>query len=145
MPPINILVFNGYGMNKFQKRLSKNMKKSPRHCVIVGDGFGHIDDIAALFDTVFLLESSITKREKNIIMRKEVQGVFDLRDVGAIFVDYDKKHVIDHLSPLLSKENPDVFVEKQEVLEREYTKILYQLKYRAIAQLGGYHQWSVMP
>lgn len=132
-------------MNKFQKRLSKNIKKSPIHCVVVGNGFGHIDDFIELFDTVFLLESSLDIREKNVILRQEIQGVFNLSDVGGIFVDYDKKHVIDYLSPLLSKQNPDVFVEHDDVLEREYTKVLYQLKYRAIAQLGGYHQWSVMP
>jgi hypothetical protein len=132
-------------MNKFQKRLSKNMKKSPIHCVVVGNGFGHIDDFLELFNTVFLLESTLDMKAINLISREETQGVFNLSDVGAVFLDYDKKHMIDSLSPLLSKQNPDVFIEKDDVIEREYSKVLYQLRYRAIAQLGGYHQWSVMP
>ena len=132
-------------MNKFQKRLSKNMKKSPIHCVVVGNGFRHIDDFLELFNTVFLLESTLDMKAINLISREETQGVFNLSDVGAVFLDYDKKHMIDSLSPLLSKQNPDVFIEKDDVIEREYSKVLYQLRYRAIAQLGGYHQWSVMP
>jgi len=132
-------------MNKFQKRIAKNIKKSPIHCVVVGNGFGHIEDFLGLFDTVFLLESTLTIKAKNLIQREEISGVFNLRDVGGIFLDRDRQHVIDHLSPLLSKFNPDVFIEGNDVIERQYSKVLYQLKYRAVAQLGECHQWSVMP
>jgi hypothetical protein len=132
-------------MNKFQKRISKNIKKSPIHCVVVGNGFGHIEDFLGLFDTVFLLESSLDMKAKNLIQREEISGVFNLRDIGGVFIDRERVHVIDYLSPLLSKVNPDVFIEGDDVIERQYSKVLYQLKYRAVAQLGQCHQWSVMP
>ena len=53
----------------------------------------------------------------------------------------DKVEFIDNISPLLTK-GPDVFIEGNDVLERKYTKVLYQLGYVAVAQLGYMHQWS---
>ena len=130
-------------MNKFQKRIAKNIKKSPIDCLIIGDGFMHLDDLIGMFKTVFLLDSTKNIKAKNLILRKDVQSVFDLRDIGGIFVDLSKIEIIDSLSPLLSRSNPDVFIEGNDVIERQYSKTLYQLNYRAIAQLGYCHQWSV--
>lgn len=129
-------------MNKHQKRIAKSIKKSPIDCLVVGDGFDHLDDLLGMFNTVFLLDSKVVKKAKNLITRTDAKAVFELRDIGGVFIDLDKVEYIESLSPLLSKVWPDVFVEGNDVLERKYTKTLYQLGYRAIAQLDFCHQWS---
>jgi hypothetical protein len=129
-------------MNKFQKRITKSIKKSPIDCLIVGDGFGHADDLIEMFNTVFVLHGTIQKKARNLVMRKDANTVFQLRDVAGIFISLDRVNHIEELSPLLSSSSPDIFVEGNEVLERTHTKVLYQLGYRAIAQLNFCHQWS---
>jgi len=141
MSPINIVVFNGFRMNKFQKRISKNIRNHPNDCLVIGDGFGHIQDFLGIFNTVFVLESTLELKVKNLIQRKDFQSVFQLANVSGVFIDLDKVEFIDNISPLLTK-GPDMFVEGNDVLERKYTKVLYQLGYVAVAQLGYMHQWS---
>ena len=129
-------------MNKFQKRISKNIKKSPNECLVIGNGFGHIHDLLGMFNTVFVLQSTLEIKEKNLIQRKVFESVFQLLNISGVFVDLDKVECIDNISPLLSQVSPDVFIEGEDVIDRKYSKVLYQLGYRAIAQLGFAHQWS---
>jgi len=129
-------------MNKFQKRIAKNIKKSPIDCLIIGDGFGHIDDFLGMFNTVFLFDNKVEKKAKNLIQRIEIKAVFNLKNISSIFIDGDKINHIDSLSPLLTTSWPDLFVEGNDVLGREHTKLLYQIGYRAISQLDFCHQWS---
>ena len=109
---------------------------------MIGDGFGYIQELLSMFNTVFLLDSTLELKEKNLVQRKDYESVFQLANVSGIFIDLNKVECIDYISPLLSKVSPDVFIEGNDVLERKYTKVLYQLGYRAVAQLGFMHQWT---
>ena len=131
-------------MSKFQKRIAKNAKKSPMQCLVVGNGFDMFDEILEMFDTVFILESSIEKKTKNLIQRQNVEATFDLLHLTTIFVDLDKIHLIEKLSPIITKTHPDIFIEGDEVLPRETNanKFLYKVGYNAMAKLGWCHQWS---
>lgn len=129
-------------MNKFQKRIAKNIKKSPIDCLVIGNGFGRFEDFLEMFSTVFLLNSNIEKKAINLVHRKDVNAVYDLRHIGGIFLDLNEIEIIDSLSPLLTRIWPDIFIEGNTVIERKYSKTLYQLGYRAISQLGECHQWS---
>jgi len=129
-------------MDKFKKRISKNVKKVPIDCLVVGNGFGNFDNLLGMFNTVFVYETDIETKARNLISRKTIESTFDLRDVTAIFIDLDKLHIMDQLSPLLTKVEPDIFIEGEEVIPRTESKLLYQIGYKAIAQLGWCHQWS---
>lgn len=129
-------------MDKFKKRISKNVKKVPIDCLVVGNGFGYFESLLEMFNTVFVYETDITTKARNLITRKTIESTFDLRDVTAVFIDLDKLHIMDQLSPLLIKVAPDIFVEGDEVIPKTETKFLYQVGYRAIAKLGWCHQWS---
>ena len=128
-------------MNKFQKRLSKNMKNPPIDCLVVGDGFGFFDDLLEMFNTVFLLESTIDRKCKNLIYRQHAKSTFHLSNITAIIIDLDKLKHLDDLSPLLTAIFPDIFIEGDEVIPRTESKLLYQLGYNAVAKLGWGHQW----
>ena len=128
-------------MNKFQKRLSKNMKSPPNECLIIGNGFGNIESLLQMFNTVFVYDSDITIKSKNLIHRKDIKSTFHLKNINGIFIDLDKIQYMDQLTPLYTCVWPDIFIEGDEVIPRIQSNNLYQLGYNAIAQLGGYHQW----
>lgn len=131
-------------MNKFQKRIAKNAKKSPMQCLVVGDGFSMLEEILEMFDTVFVLESTTDKKTKNLITRKNIESTFDLLNVTTIFVDLNKLDLIEKLSPLISRNSPDIFIEGDEVIPRTVNanQFLYKIGYNALYKLGWCHQWS---
>lgn len=128
-------------MDKFQKRLSKNMKSSPIDCLVIGDGFGFLDQLLEMFNTVFVYQSTTNLKVKNLINRNTLESTFQLRNVTAVFIDLDKLHIMNELSPLYTTVWPDLFIEGDDVIPRTETKQLYQLGYNAIAKLGWCHQW----
>lgn len=131
-------------MSKFQKRIAKNAKKSPMQCLVVGNGFDMLDEILEMFDTVFILESTIEKKTKNLIQRQNAEATFDLLHLTTIFVDLDKINFIEKLSPLISRNSPDIFIEGDEVIPRTVNanQFLYKIGYNALYKLGWCHQWS---
>lgn len=129
-------------MDKFKKRISKNVKKVPIDCLVIGNGFGYLDNLLEMFNTVFVYESDISIKARNLILRETIESTFDLRDVTAVFIDLNKLHIMNQLSPLLTSVEPDIFVEGDDVIPKTETKLLYQIGYRAIAKLGWCHQWS---
>ena len=118
------------------------MKKVPIACLVVGNGFGHFDELLEMFSTVFVYETDITKKARNLVTRQNLESTFDLRDVTGIFIDLDKVHIMDQLAPLITKVEPDLFIEGDEVIPKTQTKFLYRIGYKAIAKLGWCHQWS---
>lgn len=128
-------------MNKFQKRLSKNMKNPPIDCLVIGNGVGQFTNLLDLFNTVFVYDTDMDTKQRNLIPRKSIEDTFHLKNITAIFIDLNKLNVMDKLSPLYTSAWPDVFIEGNDVIPRSESKLLYQLGYNAIAQLGGYHQW----
>ena len=130
-------------MNKFQKRIAKNMKNPPIDALVVGEGFGHMHSILEIFNTVFWNGyKEDTLRAKNLIYRHTVKSTYDLRKLSAIFFDLDKVNTFEDFVPLLVNPGPDLFIEGNTVIPRTDTARLYQLGYNAIAQLGDCHQWS---
>ena len=128
-------------MEKFQKRLSKNMKSHPIDCLVLGNGFDYFMNLLDMFNTVFVYENTLNLKRKNLIYRKSIKDVYHLKDITAIFIDLDKLKLIDELSPLLSSVWPDLFIEGDDVIPRTESKVLYQLGYNAVAQLGFCHVW----
>lgn len=130
-------------MSKFQKRITKTVKNPPIDALVIGQGFGHMSDILEIFSTVFWYGyKDDSMRVKNLIYRPTVESTYDLRKLTAMFFDIDQVNTLESFVPLLVNPGPDLFIEGNEVIPRSDTKHLYQLGYRAIAQLGSCHQWS---
>ena len=117
------------------------MKNPPIDCLVVGNAFGHLNELLNMFNTVFLLESNTDIKAKNLVNRKNIESTFDLKNVTAVFVDLDKLNIMNKLSPLYTSTWPDLFIEGDEVIPRSETNLLYQLGYNAIAKLGWCHSW----
>jgi hypothetical protein len=130
-------------MNKFKKRITKNIRKTPIDALVLGNAFGRLDAVLDVFDTVFLYgNDDLTLRFRNLIYRTELNSTFNLYNLTAIFIDLKHIGLFETLVPLLNNPQPDLFIEGNEVIPKTETKILYREGYRAVAQLGDFHQWS---
>jgi hypothetical protein len=128
-------------MDKFQKRITKNIKNPPIECLVVGNGFGHLENLLQMFNTVFVYESDVTIKSKNLIHRKNIKSTFHLKNINGVFIDLDKLKYMDKLTPLYTSTWPDIFIEGDEVIPKTESKLLYDLGYNAVAKLGWCHQW----
>lgn len=130
-------------MNKFAKRLTKLTHGCNTSCLVIGNGFGYIEDVSAVFKTVFIfnkLESKIKGR--NIIYREDLDRITDVNEVNAILIDLDHIDYLKSCIPLWIRSNCLILIEKNECLERPAALPLWDNGYRAVEQHGFYHVWK---
>lgn len=131
-------------MNKIQKRLSKLSRKST-NAMIIGDGFGLLSNIIEIYRTVFIIFSSNDLfRSKNLLYRENINNLNNISDVGAIFFDKNQLNHLESLQYFWSKNNSIIFIEGNEVIERDYSKPLYNSGWRCTSQQGHFHVWEKM-
>lgn len=130
-------------MTKFKKRITKNIRKNLQDAIVIGEGFGMLDEILDTFNSVFILEGPKDVKAINLINRTNTKALYGLYTVGALFVDLKYIHMLDKLETVLNNPAPDIFIEGNDVIQREYSKTIYRLGYVAVSQLGWCHQWSV--
>ena len=131
-------------MNKFQKRITKSMRKNLQDAIVIGHGFGMLEEILETFNTVFILNGPDDIKRRNLVNRASVESLYGLYTVGAMFIDLDQVNLLSKdLESVLTNPAPDLFIEGNDVIPRTHTKIIYRLGYLAVNQLGWCHQWSV--
>jgi len=129
-------------MEKFQKRLLKT-KKNPQNAIVLGEGFGHLEDILEVFKSVFVFAPTAPKiKAKNLIFREHGAGKDFLNDISVVFVDRDKTKKIDDIVIILNKWHSLVVIEGDEVIGRDLSQTLYRTGYGAVEQQGYYHTWK---
>ena len=129
-------------MSKFIKRLTKSLKNI-ENCIILGDGFGHIDDIIESFNTVFFVGSTGADiKLKNTIYIENYEYVEQLSDISCIIVNRSKVKDINRLQPFWIKKKPLIIFEGSEVIERDFSEEMYRYGYRAVEQYKDYHVWQ---
>lgn len=129
-------------MSKFKKRLTKNTKKFS-NAVVIGNGFGYLDDVCEEFATVFI--HSVTDPEiriKNLIRRNSIDSITGLTQVSHIFIDRDFVKCIDYLTPMFLREHSDVIIEGDEPIDRSKSTNLYRHGYECVEKLGFAHYWK---
>ena len=131
-------------MDKFKKRITKNITKPPFDCLVVGNAFGFLDEVLETFNTVFIYgNENKNLKARNLIYRQSIASTYDLRNLTAVFIDLDYISIFEELLPVMTGPGPDLFIEGNDVIPRTHTKIIYRLGYLAVNQLGWCHQWSV--
>ena len=72
-------------MNKFRKRLTK-ISKHHESALVVGEGFGNLEEILSIYNTVFVINDSYpTIRAKNLVYRQDTSNLNMLTNVHAVF------------------------------------------------------------
>lgn len=129
-------------MNKFKKRLTK-LVRDPQNAVVLGQGFGQLQNILEIFKTVFIFSwDTVSYKAKNLIVRENFQELTPLTDISMILVDLDQLHHLENLMPVWNRNKCLIIVEGNDPVGREKSGVLYQNHFRCIDQHGIYHVWK---
>lgn len=129
-------------MSKFKKRIQKTFA-TKFNAVVYGTGFGYLDEILDIFPTVFVLSDTPPVKKKNLVFRENGSDLNILQEVKVIFIDRNKVDDIDYLLPIIKKHKPDIAIEGNEPLEREYSKSIYASGYFYRESQGIFHIWKL--
>lgn len=76
-------------MASFSKKIRK-LNKFPKNALVIGKGFGQLEELSEIFDSIFIVGADNNLlRKRNIIYREDFEFVTSLPDIDFIFVDKD--------------------------------------------------------
>lgn len=131
-------------MSKFAKRITK-LVKEPESALVLGTGFGQLEEIVKIFDTVFVVGPVPPEfRAKNLIYRQDFHEIGQIGNPTAILVDNIQLHNLNQCVSLWARARPFILIEGNELVDREKTKLLWNFHYRPIEQLGFFHAWKMI-
>jgi len=130
-------------MLKLEKKL-KNFLPKFRNCLVIGTGFGYMNDFLALFGTVFLYNTTTTIRAKNLVYKLNFNDLNTVTDIDFIFFDLDAVEHLNNTQQVWYKHRPLIIIEGREVIGRHLSLPLYKTNYRAIAQEKKFHVWKYL-
>lgn len=129
-------------MSKAEKRLRKTLG-SVQNALIIGLGFGLLNDTLKIFKSVFVINDIKTNiKSRNLIYRENFKDLSMISDISVVFVDRNNVHAIENIEPILYRHRPLILVEGDEVITREFSSPLYKANYRAVEKCGFYHIWK---
>jgi len=129
-------------MSKLVKRIRKSFKR-PRNVLVVGTGFGFLEELCDNFASVFIISAlNITFKKRNLIYREDFEGIEHIPDLDVIFIDKNQEVNVEKLKPILLRYHPVMFVEGSIVFDRPQYKFLQQFKYSVTDVFGSYHIWK---
>ena len=131
-------------MSKFKKRISKLTRNPLQNALVIGEGFGHMENLLEIFQTVFVIDESFPKiRSKNLVFKENYDDLHLLIDISFIFFDISKINDINLLAPVFSRWKSIVVVEGNDQISRDYTQSLYNNGWKCTSQQGFFHVWEL--
>lgn len=129
-------------MSKLVKRIKKTFN-NPRNVLIVGTGFGFLDDLCEHFSNVFIISTLKEEvRRKNLIYKENFEGIEFVPDLDVIFIDRNQDVNVEKLRPILARYHPTIFVEGDELFGRTEYKFLKSYNFSVVERFGVYHIWK---
>lgn len=129
-------------MSKFTKRVLGKGKNS-RCCLVIGDGFGLIDDIIDNFRTVFIVNSGDRSlRKRNVVYRQDFTGIDILTDIDVIFINRDQERGLALSEPVFAKFRPTVIIENTDSWSRESIRSLQIKGYHLVETHKNFVKWA---
>lgn len=132
-------------MSKFYKRIKKTCGvKDLKNVLVLGSAFGNLDDLLETFTTVFvLLPFDSTRKQKNLVYRQGWTDIEAMVDIDAIFIERRSIKVIKHLYPIWHRWKPTLFIEGEEIIQKEDSHPLTLCKYRLMDTQKGLQVWKI--
>lgn len=128
-------------MNKFTKRIL-NAGKFKRNAVVVGSGFGYIEQLADNLNTVFVIDNPNRQiRRRNIVYKDEFIGISTLSEIDFIFLDYNQYGNLQKLQPILVSNRATIFIQGEVSWPVNEYKYLRSLGYSHIENNNGMQKW----
>lgn len=129
-------------MSKLVKRITKSFKR-PRNVLVVGTGFGYLEELCNNFASVFIITPSNNDfKKRNLIYREDFEGIEFVPDLDVIFIDKNQEKNVEKLRPILLRYHPVIFVEGSVLFDRPQYKFLQQFNYSVTDLFGSYHIWK---
>jgi hypothetical protein len=129
-------------MNKFQKRLRK-LQKHTENALVVGQGFGHLNEILEIYKTVFVInETHPGIKARNLIYRDNFNDINHMVELTVIIFDLEKVEHLDKLTQLWIRSKSLVIIEGNDPIDRSKSKSLYNTIWQCIELCGLFHVWE---
>lgn len=129
-------------MNKFEKRISKFLKDS-NNCLIIGSGFGHLEELLGLFKTVFVIDTQRPAiKAKNLVYRESIDNLASLTEFSIVFFDLNRVQLLDSMFDFLNSKRPVVCIEDNDPIGRDLSGTLYKVGYQCTNLQGFFHVWE---
>lgn len=130
-------------MSKFEKRLRKNHQHL-ENALVIGTAFGHLEDLLAVFKTVFVLASvPPTIKARNLVYRETAENLEQMYDISTVFVDLKHLNGIERVMPLIKKYRSTILVEGNDPIGRNLSGELYKNHYKCVDLQGTHHVWKL--
>lgn len=129
-------------MSKFIKRIRKT-KKHPENCIVVGHGFGYLDDFCQLFNNVFSLtvDDQLTKR-RNLIYRQDFDELSLIAGIDFIFVDFAHLAKIHLIENVITRFRCAVYINHGLFIDACYGKFFGKIGYEIVEINKEYQMWN---
>lgn len=129
-------------MAKFQKRLRK-MSVNSTNALVIGHGFGKIEDIVQTFNSVFITSyDNMDFKSKNLIYRETVNDLSTLVEIGAVFIDLKNLNVLPDVMPMIRKFRSPVLIEGRDMITKDQAQPLINFGYRPTDQSDSFYVWK---
>jgi hypothetical protein len=129
-------------MAKFQKRLRK-MSVNSTNALVIGHGFGKIEDIVQTFNSVFItFYDNIDFKSKNLIYREKIDDLSTLVEIGAVFIDLKNLNKLSEVMPMIRKYRAPVLIEGRDMISKELAQPLIDFGYRPTDQSDSFYVWK---
>lgn len=130
-------------MSKFTKRLHKNGINTRDNALVIETRFGHIADLTEVFDNVFLISRHpIEFKSKNLVYRSDFSDIGVIPNITNIFVDPVNFIKLNDALPVITKYRPDIIVNSEHLIERSFSKSVWQIGYRPTEVFDKLHIWK---
>lgn len=130
-------------MSKFAKRLKKSIGNLD-NCLVVGHGFGKIEDLYGIFNTVFLISENRPEfKSKKLVYRENYSDLNQITDLSVILFDVNQIKNFNSVLPLIYRYKPAIVVEGSDIQDRNYFKDLFENRYKAVEINSTHHLWKL--
>ena len=131
-------------MSKFNKRIVKAHTNPLQNALVIGEGFGYLQSITELYQTVFLIDSKRPDlKTKNLVFKETYDDLHLLVDVSTIFIDLSKINDINLVSPVFTRWKSLVVIEGNTPIERDFSQSLYHHGWKCYNLSGFFHVWEL--
>ena len=129
-------------MDKFKKRLLK-LSKHPQNALVIGNGFGRLNDVLDIFETVFIFSNdTIGIRAKNLIPKESINSILNAVNVTAILIDLEYLPLLEKTLPIWHRWHSLILIEGNNPIGRDKSQALYKNHYGCVELHGIYHVWK---
>jgi len=129
-------------MASFEKKIKKIIGRA-ENALVIGDGFGMLQDIVSLHNTTFIIEAEDRSlKSKKLIYRENFDYIETLYEIKAIYFNLDKIDRLEKLNNFWTRFKSVVIVEGNSIVDKKTMKALYNTGWVCTSVDKKFHVWE---